>query len=442
MNKLLRLLAVLAAASLLVALGFLAFDFLQTREKFPPQTLIGEANVSGLYKNEAVELLRSHKSSDLFTPVVTFEVERTQFNFSPEAIGIFVDYEDSIARAFSITHKENYLKELRERLKRGPVRYPLTLKVDDQTLTEVLDAIGGEIRSTSQDASVVLYEESGGYHIESEELGRELNLEETKKVFNDRLALNAKIFPIVVNYLQPHVTEMQLRAAPPVHRLSAYTTFYGKHDSPNRIHNIKLIASWLNGSLLLPGEEFSLAEKIGDFTADRGFKEACVIYEGVLVPQLGGGTCQIGTTLYNAAALADLDILQRQNHSFYFNIYPLGRDATVYPGQKDLVFKNNTDHPILIKAVATNKRLSFRVYGTPTGKSVKFSPPTVYILTKSGYRPSTVREVLAADVPFKTVLTRTVYGATGKVLKEETLNSAYKLYGEKTNVPIARPEPR
>jgi hypothetical protein len=103
---------------------------------------------------------------------------------------------------------------------------------------------------------------------------------------------------------------------------------------------------------------------------------------------------------------------------------------------------NDTGHPVLIKAVATNRRLSFRIYGTPTGKVVKFTAPLVEIKADSGYRTASVREVLAADSPFKTAVTRTVRDAAGKLLKEEEIHSYYKLYGEKSNVPIARPESR
>jgi vancomycin resistance protein YoaR len=157
----------------------------------------------------------------------------------------------------------------------------------------------------------------------------------------------------------------------------------------------------------------------------------------------GGGTCQIGTTLYNTVALADLKILQRRNHSFYFNIYPLGRDATVYPPQVDFKFKNDSGYPILIKAVATNKRLSFRIYGTPTSKKVEFSSAAVKGRNQSGkFVPMTLKQVIDLDVPFKTLVTRTVYDKDGNKIKEEEINSYYKLYGEKENVPIARPEPR
>jgi len=157
----------------------------------------------------------------------------------------------------------------------------------------------------------------------------------------------------------------------------------------------------------------------------------------------GGGTCQIGTTLYNTVALADLKILQRRNHSFYFNIYPLGRDATVYPPQVDFKFMNDSGYPILIKAVATNKRLSFRIYGTPSEKKVEFSPAAVTGRSRSGnFVPMTLKQVIALDVPFKTLVTRTVYDKDGNKVKEEEVHSYYKLYGEKDNVPIARPEPR
>lgn len=442
MNRVLRVLILLAAVSLAAATGLVVFDFFQVQEKFPFQTFIGEVNVSGLNQAQAVEKLGSLKVSEIFFPLITFEAEAFRFTFSPEAVGIKIDFEQTVKRAFEATHQEGYLRELKERLAEGAIRCPLVLTFDEEQLSGIIDALSAEIRSTAKDASIVLYEETGGYHIESEELGREVNLEKTMDAFKRRLAEEKTTFPIIIDYEYPRITEKDLRAAPPVYRLSAYTTYYGRHDSPNRIHNIKLMASWLDGTLLMSEDEFSLVEAVGEFTPERGFKEAFVIYGGVLTPMLGGGGCQIGTTLYNAVALADLEILSRQNHSFYFNIYPLGRDATIYPGQKDLKFKNNTGHPILIKAVATNKRLSFRVYGTPTGKKVEFSAPAVYILGPSGYRPSTVREVLAADRPFKTIVTRTVFDAQGNKIKEEVLHSFYKLYGEKTNVPIARPEPR
>jgi vancomycin resistance protein YoaR len=442
LKTLFRVLIFLAVVSLVVTVGLVAFDYFQAQEKFPYETFIGEVNVSGLDQAEAYEKLTQLRVADVFAPVVTFEADNQVFTFSPEAVGINIDYEKTIRQAFELTHQKSYLKELKERLAKGPIRNSLVFSLKEGKLASILETLAAEVNSTSRDATVVLYEETGGYNIEPEDSGREVNFKRSLDLFRSRLAAGEKTFRLQINYTNPRVTEKLLRTFPPVHRIAAYTTYYGKHDSPNRIHNIKLIASWVEGTLLLSGETFSLDNIIGDVTPERGFKEAYTIIGGELVPSLGGGACQIATTLFNAVSLADLKVLQRRNHSFYFNIYPLGRDATVYPGQLDFKFVNDSGHPVLIKAVATNRRLSFRLYGTPNGKTVKFTSPAVEIKTDDGYRPATVREVLAADSPFKTSVTRTVYDAAGKLLNEEVIHSYYKLYGEKSNVPIARPESR
>ena len=426
----------------MLAGGLLVYDYVRVREVFPPLTFISTVDVSELEPSEAADKLRSVSLSELYGSVITFETSTANYSFSPEAIGISLDYEQTVKNAFALTHNKGYLKELKGRLKNQAALCPLVLKADDQLAKGLLSCLADELRFTARDATIVLFEETGGYHIEAEDLGKELDLPKTIASLQALLAKGEKVFPLILDLTEPRVTEKILRANPPAHRLAAYTTYYGSHDSPNRISNIKLVASWLDNRLLMPGDIVSVADALGEITPERGFKEAFVIVQGQLVPLLGGGSCQIATTLYNAVQLADLKIIQRRNHSMYFNIYPLGRDAGVYPGQLDFKFENSSGYPVLIKSLATNRRLSFRIYGTPSGKTVKFSPPLVFILTSSGYKPSTVRTVLAADSPFKTIVKRTVYDSSGQLLTEEAISSSYKLYGEKSNVPIARPEPR
>lgn len=422
--------------------GLIFYDFFQSQEKFPSQTLIGRVNVSGLSQAEAADKLARFPISLIFSPQVSLEAGTISYSFSPEALGIGLDRDKTVREAFQFTHHENYLKELKSRIAGQAIVCPLYLEIESEQVRRVVDEISAEVRSSARDASLIFYEETGGYHIEPEAPGRTVKTEETLRAIKLGLAKGDRRFPIILRLEQPVLTEKMLRSAPPVHRLSAYTTYYGSHDSPNRIHNIKLVASWIDGTLLLPGEEFSVARVLGDVTPEQGFKEAFVIVQGELVPLLGGGSCQIATTLYNAIQGADIKVLQRRNHSMYFNIYPLGRDAGVYPGQLDFRFQNDTGRLILIKALATNQRLSFRIYGTPSEKTVKFSSPLVFMKTANGFVPSTVKAVLAADSPFKTIVTRTVFDAADQQIKEEKIISVYKLYGEKTNVPIARPEPR
>jgi len=439
----LRLLFAAALISLLAAAIFLTLDYFKTKSAFPPHTFIGEVDVSLLTRKEAASKIKQ-APIESFIKTVVFQNSRESFTFAPQELGIYVSPEETVNAAFDKTHDDNYLRGLKRRLEKEIFLFPAKFSADEELARDVVSELAQKINSPTKDAGIVFYEETGGYTITPDSPARMLKVAETLAAAKRKLYESKSVLPLIIDYYdEPRITEKELRAFPPVHRLSAFTTYYGKHDSPNRIHNIKLIASWINNTLLLPDGVFSLTDKIGDFTAERGFKEAYVILQGELVPQLGGGTCQIGTTLFNAVAIADLEILSRRNHSFYFNIYPLGRDATVYPGQVDFKFKNNTKHPILVKAIASNKKLSFRIYGTPTGKVVEFSRPEIYLLDAKGvFRPSTLKEVLASDRPFRTAVVRTVKDSQGNSLKEEIIRSFYKLYGDKTNVPIKRPEPR
>lgn len=426
----------------LCAFTFVFFDFYKNRDIFPPNTSIGNIEVSYLTTAEALAKLKSAGVGQVYTPLISLEADTLECALPPETLGIRVLYEETVANAFNLVHGQNYFDGLKERLSGKINHLPLVLSVDKNVLSTYLQALAEEVASTPKDASIQFYEETGGYNIEAEELGEKLEVQKSMGAIVAAIYKGEQSIPLVIDYSYPRITENDLRAHPPVYRLSAYTTYYGRHDSPNRIHNIKLIASWVNNTILMPGDKLSLADTIGEFTPERGFKEAFVILSGELVPEYGGGTCQIGTTFYNAVALADLKVLQRRNHSFYFNIYPLGRDATVYPGQVDFKFENDSGFPLLIKTIATNRKLSFRIYGTPNGKTVKFSSPSILGLGPNGYVPMSLRQVIAQDIPFKTTVIRTVYDKEGNKIKEETIHSSYKLYGEKTNVPIRRPEPR
>jgi len=442
-----KLLIAAAILSVSSAAIFLCLDYFKTKEAFPPKTFIGKVEVSHLNKEEAIEKIKASPIEDAYSPTITFlnpQNTSEAFVYSVHDLGAIILPEDTISRAFDFTHSSSYFKDLGTRFSHKNMVLPASVAFNEPMATAIVMDIESSIDSPVKEASIDLNEQTGGYHILGGLPARRLKVVETLNAAKKSIYEGYKTINLNIDYYeQPKISEKDLRAAPPVHRISIYTTYYGSHDSPNRIHNIKLIASWLNNNILMPNEVMSLTSKIGAFTPERGFKEAYVIMQGALVPQLGGGTCQIGTTLYNAAGLADLDILSRRNHSFYFNIYPLGRDATVYPGQADLKIKNNTGHPILIKTVANDKKLSFRIYGTTSSKEVEYSNPAVYILDPSGkFRPSSVREVLNTDRPFRTVVIRTVKDSSGKKIKEETIRSFYKLYGERTNVPIIRRESR
>ncbi len=155
------------------------------------------------------------------------------------------------------------------------------------------------------------------------------------------------------------------------------------HSIPNRIYNISLATSKLNGVLIAPGEEFSFAKTVGDISAQTGYQQAYVISGGRTILGDGGGVCQVSTTLFRAALDAGLPINERHPHDYRVGYYeedgPPGIDAAVNVPTVDLKFTNNTGHWILIQATAdtTNMRLTFDMYGTSDGRKVSMTTPVV-----------------------------------------------------------------
>src|SRR5205085_341068 len=145
--------------------------------------------------------------------------------------------------------------------------------------------------------------------------------------------------------------------------VASYQTFYG--GEANRIHNVELVAHLVDGHVIAPGAVFSFNQATGARTAAKGFKVAPVIINGELKTGLGGGVCQVSTTVFNAAYEAGLPIVARTNHALYISHYPQGRDATVNYPDTDLKFVNDTGHWLLLRTWVGSSSLTVALYGTP-----------------------------------------------------------------------------
>ena len=137
---------------------------------------------------------------------------------------------------------------------------------------------------------------------------------------------------------------------------------------------MQLVAHLVDDKLIAPGATFSFNQTTGDRNAAKGFLEAPVIVNGELTTGLGGGVCQVSTTVFNAAFEAGLKITERTNHSLYISHYPQGRDATVDYPDVDLKFVNDTGHWLLLRTFVGSSSLTVNLYGTPTGRKVRARP--------------------------------------------------------------------
>jgi vancomycin resistance protein YoaR len=171
---------------------------------------------------------------------------------------------------------------------------------------------------------------------------------------------------------QPDLTTKEAKALGVKEVMSTFTTTFNSGDVP-RVHNIGLIAAAVHGSLVRPGQVFSMNAATGQRTAAKGYRTAHVIQNGEIVDGLGGGVCQAGTTMFNTAFFAGLPVAERRNHSLHISHYPMGRDATLdWPGT-DLKFRNDSPYGIYITSRATPSTLTFTFWSTSRGYKVTSS---------------------------------------------------------------------
>ncbi|MFH1545990.1 MAG: VanW family protein [Patescibacteria group bacterium] len=154
----------------------------------------------------------------------------------------------------------------------------------------------------------------------------------------------------------------------------AITTYEG--SPANRQHNIRIAADKLSGIFIPPGEEFSFVGSLGAVTTSTGYLRELIIKEGDVVPEIGGGVCQVSTTFFRTALATGLPITRQKPHSLKVHYYfPPGLDATVYPGSADLKFLNDTGHHLLVQAEVEETKLRVNFFGTNDGRSVKLTGP-------------------------------------------------------------------
>src|SRR5207244_5468918 len=182
-----------------------------------------------------------------------------------------------------------------------------------------------------------------------------------------RLRAATRVLEVPMREVAADLTTAEAKALGVRRELVSFTTDMGASSS-NRIHNVHLMADFIDGTIIRPGETFSFNEVVGPRTAERGFLEGQMIIGSLVLPSIGGGVCQTATTLFNDAFDLGLPIVERTNHNLYLAHYPLGRDATVSWGGPDFKFRNDLKHGLLIKTTYTDQTLTFTFYGTPAGR--------------------------------------------------------------------------
>ncbi|MDZ4296088.1 MAG: VanW family protein [Patescibacteria group bacterium] len=246
--------------------------------------------------------------------------------------------------------------------------------------------------------------------VRAAEAGRRLNAGATLVNIERALARAHKDVSVVVDHVEPATTSARLQELGISMLIgSGESNFAGSPD--NRIHNIKTGSARFNGAVLAPGEEFSFNQLLGPVDAAAGYRPELVIKGTKVIPEYGGGLCQISTTVFRGALDAGLPVLERQNHSFIISYYGKpGADATIYPGYRDFRFRNDTGGHVFLQIRSDGTRLVVEFFGRPNGRTVEVRGPFTYESNPDGSA--------------RTVLTRAI--KENGAAREEKFYSFYK----------------
>ncbi|QDR78785.1 VanW family protein [Sporomusa termitida] len=321
---------------------------------------VANIEVAGKSRDEVAQMLSVWQKDQVGRPILLTYGSAT-FRIEPEHIDYSIDAEATADAAWQVGREGSWWQRLK---KISDVQVegwstPLKIRYNENKLDTVLEQLQENINKPPRNATLSLH--TGG--IVSEVEGQEIDVAALKKLMLsavNRSETNTIILPVKPVY--PEITAEELAKNGIKELVAVYTTVFNTEDA-NRTANVKLSAQKINGKLLYPGQVFSYNDTVGPREKSQGFKEAMEIINGEFVPGIGGGVCQVSSTLYNAVLLAGLNIVERTNHSKPLAYVPLGRDATVAYNTLDFKFANNSSAPVMIMAEAEGNKLNVGIFG-------------------------------------------------------------------------------
>jgi len=269
------------------------------------------------------------------------------------------------------------------------VVYPVVLGFDHETTKKVIEAQAEQDNIVPIDATISREEEQ--FNVIPGQTGFSINIDASVRSIEETLNNNWNKAPITIELAidvnEPKGKTDELEMVKDV--LGTYTTSY-KTSGTSRAGNVANGTRLISGKVLFPGEEFSVYEAVEPFTEDNGYYMAGSYLNGLVVESLGGGICQVSSTLYNAAIRAELDIKERYNHSMIVSYVNLSSDAAISGTSKDFRFVNNYEYPIFIEGITSeDRKITFTIYGVevrPDNREVSYESVEISKTVPEGER--------------------------------------------------------
>jgi vancomycin resistance protein YoaR len=321
--------------------------------------------------------------------------------------------------------------------------YQVTL--DQSLLRDYLTGVDSVIDRKVENARFIFNDDTRKLDlIQAAVIGRHLDMEASMSAITEGLLAGEHAITLVIYLEQPAVKDDATADQLDIHELVWMETSYFYGSSPERIQNIRAAAARFHGLLVPPGANFSMAEALGDISLDNGYAEALIIFGDQTITGIGGGVCQVSTTLFRTAFHVGFPILERHEHAYRVSYYEqrpsggndpnlAGLDATVYVPLVDLKFTNDTQSWLLMETYVHSSSITWKFYSTSDGRSVDWQttgpinlvePPEPLYRENPDLEKGEIKQIDWEAVGADVVVTRSVY-RDGVLLFQDTFRTHY-----------------
>lgn len=349
-------------------------------DTIPQRVYFGDISVGGMTEEEAAAEVEDYVEQ-LGSTKVIFAAGENEVETTAGDLGLSWSNPDIVKEAAGLGKSGNLIVRYMamKDLEHEDRVYEIGFSVDTAKIRSVLEANAQALNTEAKDGG--LTRENGAFAVIPGSQGVTVNLEESVAVieeyFKQPWEEHSGKVELVADVVEPRGSEAELSKVKDV--LGSFQTEYASHSSGNRSTNISNGATKINGSVVYPGDQFSVYEMVSPFTPENGYELAGAYENGQTVESYGGGICQVSTTLYNAVIRAELEVVERFAHSMIVSYVAPSADAAIAGTYKDLKFINNTNAPIYIEGYTSGGYLTFTVYGQENreaGREVIFESET------------------------------------------------------------------
>lgn len=367
-----RIIIIFLLICILIVSGFLVFQYL-TYKKLSAVVLVDniyenvfveEVNLGGMTKEDASITLENSFVNKLNNKKLTLKFNDEVYVFTYKDFGIKYNFDKIIEDAYSYgkhgSIKERYNKIVELEKNSHKIDFKPKILYNEDTVRKNIESLADKVYKEPVNAK--MSRSNGEFVIHEGENGFKIDVEETfKKVEETIITGNADVIEIETLHIEPQYRSEDFKNAQTL--LGSFKTSFSPGTN-GRNQNIKNSLEKINNAVVYPNEVFSTNEMFGDMTYENGYRPAPSIINGKLVDDIGGGVCQVSSTLYNAVLYSELEVVERRNHSLKVGYLDYGFDATLAGDYIDLKFKNNTKLPIIVEGYVQNgNQVVVNIYG-------------------------------------------------------------------------------